>query len=106
MAAITAIVPPGTLQVRLVATPYYPRVSLGTRLGASDFVAADAGPEAGVPSKPAFLACLGGLTVGEPHQRGAYPGNTSTPRDTGHFLSSSLAFQCCRLPGGRPDILR
>src|SRR6185312_14236415 len=36
---------PGTLQVRLVATPYYPRVSLGTRLGASDFVAADAGPD-------------------------------------------------------------
>src|ERR1041385_4676173 len=99
--AISAI-QSGTLQVRLVATPYCPRVSLGTRLGASDFVAADAGPENRASQQAPNWTRLGRFPVGEPHLRGAYHGNPSTPHDQAII---SIEFSCLpALPASRRSL--
>lgn len=73
-----------------VVTPYSPRVSLGTRLRASDFVVADTGPD--IPDW--------GVQAAEPHLRGAYHGNPSTPHDQASISNRVLLLPALPSPHG------
>src|SRR6185312_13118775 len=79
-----------------VATPYSPRVSTGTRLGAPDFVVADTGPKLPLIRGPRKARCwLSGVEwvsrTFEGPTTGIHQPLTTRPQ----FLSG---FSCCRHP--------